>query len=365
MFSLQTKTMQKLFTLFIAITLTNSLFAQSYSAPESVEYDAANNRYLVACNGNTNSIQQVVPAEAPTLFTSNVSGPYGIEILGSKLWVCDGGRIKSYNLSNAALVDNINLSGTFLNGITSDGDHFLFVSDYSAKKIYRVNTNTGAFYTMVANTVTSPNGMWYDGANNRVLFVNWGSNAPVKAISLADSAVTTVVTTTQTNCDGIGRDAAGNYYISSWTPQAVYKYNSSFGSPTSVVSSGISNPADIYYNTANDTIAVPNSNNNTVTFHYVGTTVSLEEGDIREVKIFPNPTNESTVIQYSLSSPSKVHLMVYSLNSDMSKVLVNEMQSAGDHLIPFNTSGLAIGQYYYLLQKENKIYRGNLIITGR
>ena len=57
--------------------------------------------------------------------------------------------------------------------------------------------------------------------------------------------------------------------------------------------------------------------------------------------------------------------MVYSLNSDMSKVLVNEMQSAGDHLIPFNTSGLAVGQYYYLLQKENKIYRGNLIITGR
>ena len=357
--------MQKLFTLFIAITLTNFLFAQSYSAPESVEYDAANNRYLVACNGSTNSIQQVVPGEAPTLFTSNVSGPYGIEILGSKLWVCDGGRIKSYNLGNAALVDNININvNAFLNGITSDGDHFLFVSDFSNKKIYRVNTNTGAFYTMVANTVTSPNGMWYDGANNRVLFVNWGSNAPVKAISLADSAVTTVVTTSQTNCDGIGRDAAGNYYISSWTPQAVYKYNSSFGSPTSVVSSGISNPADIYYNAANDTIAVPNSNNNTVTFHYVGTTVSLEEGDIREVKIFPNPTNESTVIQYSLSSPSKVHLMVYSLNSDMSKVLVNEMQSAGDHLIPFNTSGLAVGQYYYLLQKENKIYRSNLIITG-
>jgi len=357
--------MSKLFTLFFSLIISVSLFAQSYSAPESVEYDAANNRYLVACNGSTNSIQQVVPGQAPSLFTSNVSGPYGIEILGSKLWVCDGGRIKSYNLSNAALVDNINLGATFLNGITSDGDHFLFASDYSAKKIYRINTNTGAFYTMVSNTVTSPNGMWYDGTNNRVLFVNWGSNAPVKAISLADSSVTTVVTTSQTNCDGIGRDAAGNYYISSWTPQAVYKYNSSFGSPTSVVSSGLSNPADIYYNTLNDTIAVPNSNNNTVTFHYMGTTVSIEEGDPRELVVYPNPMNESTVFQYSLSSPSKVQLMVYNINSNLVKILANETQPAGEHKIVFNNSGFAAGTYYYLLQKEQKIFRGRLVITGQ
>ncbi len=357
--------MQNFFTLFIFLLspvfyLTS--FAQSYSAPESVEYDAANNRYLVACNGSTNSIQQVVPGQSPTLFTSNVSGPYGIEILGSKLWVCDGGRIKSYNLGNAALVDNINLSATFLNGIASDGDHFLFVSDYSAKKIYRVNTNTGAFYTMVANTVTSPNGMRYDGANNRVLFVNWGSNAPVKAISLADSSVTTVTTTTQTNCDGIGRDAAGNFYISSWTPQAIYKYNSSFGSPTAVVSSGLSNPADIYYNTLNDTIAVPNSNNNTVTFHYVGTSVSIAEGDKREISVFPNPMNENTVFQYSLSSPSKVQLMVYSIIGNTKLILVNEMQPAGEHKIKFDAKNLTTGHYYYMLQKENKIYRGKLVV---
>lgn len=361
--------MQKIFTFFFLLTSQFShltSFSQSYSAPESVEYDAANNRYLVACNGSTNSIQQVVPGQAPTLFTSNVSGPYGIEILGSKLWVCDGGRIKSYNLSNAALVDNINLNATFLNGITSDGDHFLFVSDFSAKKIYRVNTNTGAFYTMVANTVTSPNGMWYDGANNRVLFVNWGSNAPVKAISLADSAVTTVVTTAQTNCDGIGRDALGNYYISSWTPQAVYKYNNSFGSPQSVVSSGLSNPADIFYNTLNDTIAVPNSNNNTVTFHYLGTPVGVSELKGNDgVKVFPNPANSTTVFQYSLSSTSKVHLMIYSLNGSSEKILANEIQAAGEHTVPFNTSGMAAGQYFYLLQKDNKIYRGNLVISGQ
>ncbi len=363
--------MQKLFTLFLLLTFSaSSLFPQSYNGPESVEYDAASNRYLVACKGTTKSIQQVVPGNAPTLFTSNVSGPYGIEILGEKLWVCDNGNsiksIKSFNLTTAALVDNITITGaSFLNGITSDGGHFLFVSDYSAKKIYRVNTNTGAFYTMVTlpGTEPAPNGMWYDGANNRVLFVNWGAGAPVKAISLADSSVTTVVTTSQTNCDGIGRDAAGNYYISSWSPQAVYKYSSSFGSPTAVVSSGLSNPADIYYNTANDTIAVPNSNTNTVTFHYVGTTVSIAEGDKREIKVFPNPMTENTVFQYSLAAPSKVQLMVYNLDNSLVKILVNEKQGAGDHKITFNAKGLAAGQYYFMLQKEKKIFRGKVVVV--
>lgn len=351
--------MRKKITLFFfLITQISPItsFAQSYSAPESVEYDVSNNRYLVACNGNTNSIQQVVPGQSPALFTSNVSGPYGIEILGNKLWVCDGGRIKSYNLSTAALVDNINLGATFLNGITSDGNHFLFVSDYSAKKIYRVNTNTGAYYTMVSNTVTSPNGMWYDGANNRVLFVNWGSNAPVKAISLADSSVTTVVTTTQTNCDGIGRDASGNYYISSWNPQAVYRYTSNFGSPTPVISSGLSNPADIFYNTQNDTIAVPNSNNNTVTFHYVGTPVSVAEEKKYDVKVFPNPVNELLNVELAEGIKNGEFRIQNPNGQTVFQSFLTRKKSAID------IRDIAPGNYFYSVQTNTQTFTGKLSV---
>lgn len=364
--------MKKIIITLLCLASGAALYAQSYNAPESVEYDAANNRYLVACKGTTKSIQQVVPGQSPTLFTSNVDNPYGIEILGNKLWVCDNGNvksIKSFDLSTAALVDNITITGaSFLNGITDDGDHFLFVSDFSAKKIYRVNTNTGAFNIMATlpGSAASPNGMWYDGANNRVLFVNWGSSAPVKAISLADSSVTTVVTTAQGNCDGIGRDAAGNYFISSWSPQAVVKYNSNFGSPETVVSSGISNPADIYYNTANDTIAVPNSNNNTVTFHYVGSTVSIDGAKEKiSISVYPNPASENIIFNYSLDVSSKVELKVFNLEGKLQTVLVNEIQQAGEHKIQFNASGFAAGNYFYSLQTDKKISKGSLVISGK
>jgi hypothetical protein len=351
--------MQKTVTLCIAL-LISALdgFSQSYSGPESVEYDAANGRYLVSCNGAVNSIQQVIPPGAPTLFTSNVTGPNGMEILGSKVWACDGGRIKSFNLSTAALVDNLNLGATFLNGLTSDGVQFLFASDYTAKKIYRINTLTGAFNVMVANTVSTPNGMWYDGANNRLLFVNWNSSAPVKAISLADSTLTTVFTTTQGNCDGIARDGAGNYFISSWSQQAVYRYNSSFGAPTSVVT-GLSNPADIYYNTLNDTLAVPNAGNNTVTFYYLGPPLSVkEEAAYAGIKIFPNPLKENAVLEYMLTSSSQVELNVYTCEGKLVKELVNELQQPGMHRAFFRREDLAAGQYFYLLRAEGKAVSG-------
>ena len=67
---------------------------------------------------------------------------------------------------------------------------------------------------IVSNTVSTPNGIVYDGENNRLIFVNWGSNAAIKAVDLSDNSVSTLTTTTLGNCDGIDNDSYGNYYVS-------------------------------------------------------------------------------------------------------------------------------------------------------
>ena len=83
-----------------------------------------------------------------------------------------------------------------MNGITNDGGENLFVTDFGANEIYRINANTESFNVMVANTVSTPNGIWYDGFNNRLIYVNWGTNSAIKAVSLADSSVSTIMSTT-------------------------------------------------------------------------------------------------------------------------------------------------------------------------
>lgn len=65
---------------------------------------------------------------------------------------------------------------------------------------------------------------------------------------------------------------------------------------------------------------------------------------------YPNPFNPSTVIGYRLSAVSDVSLIVYDVLGRELIMLVNERQTAGDHSVSFNASGLPSGVYFYRLQ---------------
>ena len=242
--------------------------AQSFDHPESVEYDAANARWLVGNHGSGEVLIYSPASGTLTEFCDGMStGPYGIEILGNVLYCCDGGSVKGYDLDNGNQVFNLNTGASFLNGITNDGANHLFVTDFSAKKIYRINVSTNAF-NLMATTAKTPNGIIYDGANNRLVFATWGSNAPVQALSLLDSTVSTLATTTFGNTDGIMRDQQGNWYIATWSPNALHKFDPMFASPPTTVMTGLSQPADLGINAPGDSIAIPNSGSaNDVVFY--------------------------------------------------------------------------------------------------
>jgi len=76
-------------TIYTSLLLAFSIavFAQSYSSPESVKYDAIHQRYIVS-NTNSNNLQQVIPGSAPTLFKSGVTSPYGNVVMGDTVFVC-------------------------------------------------------------------------------------------------------------------------------------------------------------------------------------------------------------------------------------------------------------------------------------
>jgi len=294
--------------------ILNSVFcilhssAQSYSGPESVVYDSANNRYFIS-NNTANQILARDASGALTIFTSNIaSGPHGLEIVGNTLFACDGASMKGFDLTTAAVVMNLNVGATFLNGICTDGSNYIYTTDFTARKVFKINIAAQTFTTFVTGLVKSPNGIIYDGANNRIVWVTWGTSAPIMQALLTDSSVSQVTATTLGNCDGIVRDGSGNYYVSAWSTQSVYKFDSSFSSPVSVVT-GLSNPADIYYNLADDSLVNPNAGNNTVTFHYMGSATSVEENDGVEFSVYPNPAgNQLSVISYQLSEKTSIEI---------------------------------------------------------
>lgn len=64
---------------------------------------------------------------------------------------------------------------------------------------------------------------------------------------------------------------------------------------------------------------------------------------------FPNPFNPSTLISYSLPVSGIVTLKVYDVIGREVAEIVNEYQSAGKYVVPFTSSNLSSGVYFYKL----------------
>lgn len=249
----------------VLLLINTSSFAQ-LSGPESIEFDPANNRYLIANSANGRIMQRLPDGTISNFVTGISPNPYGLEIVGNVVYACSGGTVKGYDLSTGSLVFNVNLGGSFLNGITHDPFGYLYITDFNGLKIYKLHIATQSFTVFAQNLVQKPNGIVYHRASNALVFANWGASAKIKSCSLADSTVTTLLTTSFSNIDGIALKDNGDMYISVWSTNSIYKYNHNFTSAPQTILSGLSNPADIYYNNITDTLAIPNSGNNTIRF---------------------------------------------------------------------------------------------------
>jgi len=345
--------MKKLFTIVAALLFSFNAFSQAYSSPESIEFDYANNRWLIANNAGNNILARNSTTGAVSVFAPCTGGPHGIEIVNDTLYVNAGGNIKLFNINTAAAIGTITMGASFLNGLTHDAT-YLYSTDFSAKKVYRVNIATRAFSVFVAATggTSSPNGILYDAPNNRCIIVGWGSSAPIKAMDCTTGAITTIITSTLGNCDGITQDLAGNYYISSWTGNKITRYTSTFTSPTTVVT-GLDSPAEIFYNTLTDTLGNCNSGSslNNTTYHYFGSATAIDESEKSKFKfsVNPNPIAKTADLKYELLTEENVKIELFDLKGQLVQTFLNEKRSKGEHFESFNRSGLSAGNYFFTI----------------
>ncbi|MCB0769961.1 MAG: hypothetical protein KDC00_06100 [Flavobacteriales bacterium] len=276
--------------------------AGQYQGPESVEYDPDGDRYFVS-NTGSNSIKQQDQSGVVTDFVTVNPAPYGLELMGDTLFACSGGSVKGYATSDGTLVFNRSLGGSFLNGITTDGTH-LYVTDFSASRIYKVDVANNTHSTLVANTAGTPNGIVWDPAGERLVVVFWGNNAPIKAFDRVTGASTTLVAGTGlSNIDGVTIDCFGNFLVASWSPDRITGLPPDFASAgTSIGVPGLNNPADIDFDEVNGRVCIPNSGNNTVTLFEIDCTTSIVERAARTVQSIPNPTTGLVKLDPPLNS---------------------------------------------------------------
>lgn len=346
---------------FCFILILSSQIYSQYTSPESVTYDSVYNRWLVTNSGGV--IKQRDAAGNVTDFAPSGSGSHAIRIYGNTVYACVGNRIKGFLLSNGSEVFNVQLAGaSFLNGMGIDKNTGIaYISDFTAQRIYKLNLITQAWWIYITTAAGQPNGVYVDSPRNRLLICYWGTNAAVKSVNLADSSLTIITNTGYNNCDGIYLDRYDNVYISSWSPAPakIIRYDINFtGSPVIVINSGLANPADIFINKFRDTLGVPNSGNNTVTFHNISITgitpVNSSVPDAFSLgQNYPNPFNPATTIKIDIAQSGFTKLFVYDALGRVVSTLVNENLSAGSYEVNWNAEGSTSGVYFYRLQIGN------------
>lgn len=296
-------------------------------------------RYFVSNTGD-NSIKQRDYDGTVTAFASDLPGPpYGIELMGDTLFACISGHLRGYATSDAVEVFDLDLNGGFLNGLASDGQ-FLYVTDFNAKKIFKVDPASLTFTTLVTNTGNTPNGIVWDPTMDLLWVVCWGNNAKIKGYDRDSGVEVSTYTTSLGNLDGVALDCLGRLLVSSWSPARITAFETTFSAAgTTLVSTGSSSPADLDYDVVNNVVCIPNSGNNTISLAAVDgcTTGIIPRRGYATFPVWPNPANGLLNLGLCISAP--VPFLVFNMRG----VLV-----ASGNLTPngqLDISDLALGSY--------------------
>jgi PKD repeat protein len=235
--------------------------------PESVAYDSINNRYLVSSLRN-NKIISIDSDGNQSLFKESIVS-FGNCIKDSTLYVTGNATIRGLHISTAADVFSVTVPGVLqFDGITADDSGYLYALATRGEVVYKIDIETNNYWAYVDSGFgTAPQDLIYDKYKNRILVCQWHTNSSILAISLEDSALTTVAENSAGFADGITIDQHGNIYVPSYSGEGeIYKYDNDFSNPGELIYVGIEEPAGLDYNIVDDILAVPSFSGDRVEF---------------------------------------------------------------------------------------------------
>lgn len=248
----------------------------AFSTPESVEYYAIEDVYLVTnINGNPlaaddNGFISMIKPDCSVVDLKWIDGtkkdvtlnaPKGAAIVSNKLFVADLNQVHVFDLPNGKQNESITIrESTFLNGITPGTGNFVYVTDSGFKEgfapsgtdaIYKVWPD-GKYELVVRDkNMGHPNGILDD--IERLIVVTFGSG---KIISIDAAGKQTVMPSPpKGKLDGLLKLKDGRLVVSSWGGSAVYVLEEN--NKWNVLADSLDSPADIGFDTKRDRLLVP------------------------------------------------------------------------------------------------------------
>lgn len=257
---------------------------EGIATPESVLYDAANDRYLVSnINGSpvdadNNGYITEISGDGKVTKAKLVEGgakvklsaPKGLGLVGNVLYVADINTVRKFDAKTGAPKGEIPIKDTtFLNDIAVAPDGRVFVSDSSAKPgpngfeglggdaVYVIDKAGKVKPVAKSKDLKGPNGLLVvsDG-----VLVNTLLGDEIYRLD-AEGAVKDVTKLPTGMLDGF-QQVGDSLLVTSWAGEKIYK--GQLGGKFEPVLSGLKGPADIAYDAKRNRVIVPRFLDNAV-----------------------------------------------------------------------------------------------------
>ncbi|NNG27996.1 MAG: T9SS type A sorting domain-containing protein [Ignavibacteriaceae bacterium] len=221
------------------------------------------------------------------------------------------------------------------------------------QRLFRINLNDNSS-TILRSFNSVPVGNYYEEINNRLIVLTLVNGAPILGYDLANNILDTIRITNINDPDAICTDSSGNYYITSFSDNVVYRFTSDFSIGPEIISSGHGGPSGIGYNERDNILGITNYNFNSIDLieldpNSVYYRVSTTPNNYALSQNFPNPFNPATTINYQIPERSFVTLKAYDVLGNEVATLINDEKPAGSYEVSFDASSLPSGVYFYKL----------------
>ena len=194
-------------------------------------------------------------------WVSGMNAPKGMGLYNGKLYAADLGNIAVINIASGKIEKNIPIQGaTGLNDISIDPNGVIYVTEYLAKKLYKVANEKAE---LIAENLTQPNGVLFH--NNELFLLDGTGMFKVNA----DKSMAKITDGMEGGLDGIENIEGNNFIVSCWEG-ALWQVNTD-GTKHLLMDTRKEkrSTADIGFDPATKTVYVPTFFRNTVVAYEV------------------------------------------------------------------------------------------------
>jgi outer membrane protein assembly factor BamB len=202
-------------------------------------------------------------------WVTGLNAPKGLRAHDGTLWTADLDEVIGIEIATGRITSRVKIDGAqFLNDVATGADGTVYVSDFTANRIYAVKDGKAATFAE-GEQLEYPNGLLVDG--NRLIVGAWGkpeadftTKVPGRlyALDLATKQKTLITPRPFGNIDGLESDGRGGYLVSDYQKGKVLRVSAS-GESTEL-RQFMPGAADIGFVPSIGALLVPHMNENTV-----------------------------------------------------------------------------------------------------